>query len=212
MADNGTPGVKTDDTFTNWTTSDGLAHNFVRDIAFEGARIVWIATDGGLARLDHGGTPTNKSDDVFTTFRMSDGLPAQIAYGVTVDGSGRKWVAAHTGSAGAGIGVLSDNGTAAKTDDVWVVINTADGLPYDAVEDVVIASPTAMWIATPRGLVHFDHKGTLATGSDDQVSVINAATGLPSDAVQAIAVEAPNRIAVGTHDAVYGGLGRVFLP
>ena len=118
-------------------TSDGLAHNYVREIAFEGARIVWIATDGGLTRLDHGGTPTSKSDDVLTTFRMSDGLPASIAYGVTVDGNGRKWVAAHTGSAGAGIGVLSDNGTATKTDDVWVVINTADGLPHDAVEDIV---------------------------------------------------------------------------
>jgi hypothetical protein len=60
--------------------------------------------------------------------------------------------------------------------------------------------------------VHFDHKGTLAVGGDDQVSVINAATGLPSNWVQAIAIEAPNRIAVGTRDAVYGGLSRVFLP
>jgi hypothetical protein len=49
-------------------------------------------------------------------------------------------------------------------------------------------------------------------GGDDQVSVLNAALGLPSDWAQVIAIEAPNRLAIGTRDAVYGGLSRVFLP
>jgi ligand-binding sensor domain-containing protein/signal transduction histidine kinase len=40
--------------FRSWTTRDGLSNDFVRTIAEDAAGRIWIGTDNGLLRLEHG--------------------------------------------------------------------------------------------------------------------------------------------------------------
>ncbi len=51
LDDNGTPEDKTDDTWTNYTTNEGLAGTSVNDIVIDDHSDVWIATNHGISYL-----------------------------------------------------------------------------------------------------------------------------------------------------------------
>jgi signal transduction histidine kinase len=71
------------DSFTNYTTADGLTSNDVHSIAVDG-KTVWIGTDGGgVSRFD---------GDVFQSLTARDGLPDNVALSVRPDGNGGVWI------------------------------------------------------------------------------------------------------------------------
>ncbi len=75
LDDNGTLNNKTDDTWTSFTTNDGLVNNTVFVIAIDSGGGKWFGTRGsGVSYLDDNATPDNKSDDTWTSFTTNDGL------------------------------------------------------------------------------------------------------------------------------------------
>jgi ligand-binding sensor domain-containing protein len=69
---------------------DGLADDHVNDVAVDGAGVVWVATDGGVSRLD-------PSAGRFTTLEPPDWAGSSTVSAVYIDASGTKWFGTATG-------------------------------------------------------------------------------------------------------------------
>jgi hypothetical protein len=145
LDDGGTPHDKGDDTWTTFTTADGLADNRVYTAAVDGAGRKWFGTwGGGVSVLDDSGTPHDKGDDTWTTFTSADGLADDWVYAIAVDEAGRKWF-----GTGYGVSVLNDGGTPHdKGDDTWTSFTTADGLADDYVQDIAFGAGNQVWFGT----------------------------------------------------------------
>jgi ligand-binding sensor domain-containing protein len=199
LSDNGTPHDKTDDTWTTFTTADGLASNSVYATVADGAGHKWFGTGGsGVSVLDDGGTPHDKGDDTWTTFTTADGLADDWVYAIAVDGAGRKWFGCW------GVSVLDDGGTPHdKGDDTWTTFTTADGLAEGYVQDIAFGSDNQVWFGTWRdGVSHLDHGGTPHDKGDDTWTTYVTADWLPHNDVEAVATEGTDLAWVGTQ----GGL------
>ncbi|HEX5041570.1 MAG TPA: ATP-binding protein [Candidatus Polarisedimenticolaceae bacterium] len=72
----------------HYTTADGLAHDGVEKLAFDGDGFLWIGTDGGLCRFD---------GDRFTRFGPADGLQGQFVHDLALGKDGTHWVATDRG-------------------------------------------------------------------------------------------------------------------
>jgi ligand-binding sensor domain-containing protein len=194
LSDNGTPHNKSDDTWTTFTTTDGLAANGVEAIAIDGTGNKWIATfRGGVSVLNDGGTPHNKSDDRWITFTAADGLAHNTTYAVVVDAMGRKWIGNRPG-----VSVLEDGGTPFnKGDDKWTTFTRADGLA-DRAQAIVMGAANQVWFGTPLGASRLDHGGTLQQKGDDTWTSYVINDWLPSNDIQAIATEGTNLAWIGS--------------
>jgi ligand-binding sensor domain-containing protein len=93
----GTPFDKSDDTWTVFTTTHGLASDWVYSVAVDGDGQVWAGTSSGLNVLDHGGTPFDKSDDRWTQFSTGNGLAGYGVWAIIFDAAGRLWLATNDG-------------------------------------------------------------------------------------------------------------------
>lgn len=198
LDDGGTPHDKADDTWTSFTSADGMASNRVHAAAADGPNRVWFAHENnGVSLLDHRGTPHDKADDVWTLFTPADGLAGSSVYSIVVDGAGRKWF----GACG-GVSVLDDAGTPhTKSDDTWTTFHVGDcnqGLAMDG--------SGRKWIATGwSGVRVLDDGGTPHDQSDDAWTAFTRSEGLVENRAQAIAVSSTGIVWVGTD----GGLGRM---
>ena len=177
----GTPTVKTDDTWTQFSTADGLAHNNVYALTLdELAKQVWIGTWGyGISRLSYAGTVANKSDDTWTTFVTTDPLPSNYVYALLSD-SDVAWVG-------------TDSGLVATNGQTWTTFTTADGLvsnytyafaPQDGIK----------WIGTSSGVAVFDDGGTPHDKANDQWASFRVADGLSSEYVYDLDVDSAGRL------------------
>ena len=80
-----------DETFTTYTTSEGLSNNIVNYIYEDRERIFWIGTSGGgLNRMD----PTKGT---FTPITYTDGLFDDIIYAIFEDDNGNFWMSGYKG-------------------------------------------------------------------------------------------------------------------
>jgi ligand-binding sensor domain-containing protein len=144
----GTPFNKSDDTWTVFTTTHGLASDWVYSVAVDRDGRVWAGTSGGLSVLDHAGTPFDKSDDTWTRFNTSDGLAGNSIQAITFDAAGRLWLATSDG-----LSVLDTAGTPFdKSDDTWLTWRVADGLVDSYLYSVALDRSGAVWIGTDAGL------------------------------------------------------------
>ena len=215
LDDGGTPHDKGDDTWTTFTTADGLANNNVQAIAIDGAGRKWIGTwDGGASVLDDGGTPYDKGDDTWTTFTTDDGLVSNYVYAIVVDGTGRKWFGSW------GVSVLDDGGTPHdKGDDTWTTFTTADGLADDYVQDIAIGAGNQVWFGTWRdGVGRLNHGGTPHDKGDDVWTSYVTPDWLPYNDAEAVATEGADLAWIGTQGGLVAfdgshwttfGIGRV---
>lgn len=120
-------------TFTNYTTADGLPSNVVNGVAIDAGQNIWLATDEGVAKFD--GT-------AWTVYTMADGLIDNYVLCVAVDADNHIWV-------GTDVGVSTySNGT-------WTNYTSADGLVYDMVSYICSDNSGGVWIGTGEGLSHF---------------------------------------------------------
>jgi hypothetical protein len=162
---------KADDSWTTYTSSDGLADNNVLDITVDAWDLRWFVTDGGLGVLSADGGH-------WTTFTVADGLLSEQIQKVQIDKEGHKWLAMHNG-----VSVLNDSGTPFdKSDDVWITYTAADGLAGDNVLDITADTTGQVWFATDKGASVFSI-------ADGQWMSFTSADGLVSDSVQAIFVD-----------------------
>ena len=157
LDDGGTPFDKGDDIWTTFTTTDGLAGNYVDVITVDGNGRLWFGTGSwsitsgrggrGVSVLDDGGTPFDKGDDTWATFTIYDGLCSDSVSAIAVDGEGRLWFG--TWSLWGRVSVLEDGGTPFdKGDDTWATFTESDGLADDWVTAIAVDGEGRLWLGT----------------------------------------------------------------
>ena len=209
LGDGGTPFDKGDDTWTTFTTTDGLADNYVRDIAADGGGRLWFGTYDGVSVLDDGGTPFDKGDDIWTTFTTADSLTDNDVMTIAADGGGRLWF----GTYGGGASVLDDGGTPFdKGDDTWTTFTTADGLVDNIVRVMVMDGGGRLWFATMGGVSVLDDAGTPFDKGDDTWTTFTTADGLANDIVRAMVVDGGGQLWFGTSGGGVSVLADAVVP
>jgi ligand-binding sensor domain-containing protein len=161
-------------TWTTYTTANGLAENDVTAIAVDKEGNKWFGTDGG---------GVSKFDGInWTTYTNPNGDACNFVYSIAIDAQGNKWFGTWGG------GVSKFDGTN------WTTYTTADGLANSAVYTVVIDAQGNKWVGTYYGISEFD--GTNWT------TYTTANSGLVNDRVSQIAIDAQGNKWFGTEGGV----------
>lgn len=127
-------GLQAQDAYTIYNTSNSpLPDNWVNAVIRDDTGNHWIATEGGLAKLDTAGNWT-----VFTP--ANSGIPDYYVRSLYADDSGNIWVGTYLG------GLAKFDGTD------WTIYNTSNsGLPFDYVRSIAIDINDTLWIGTAGG-------------------------------------------------------------
>ena len=199
-----TPFDRQGDTWTTFTSADGLASNYVEAIAVDSRGRLWFGTSGGVSVLDDDGTPFDKQDDTWTTFTSADGLTDNQVTAIAVDSRGQLWFdTAPLESSGHGVNVLDNGGTPFdKGDDTWATFTTADGLADNSVYAITTDGGNRLWFGTNGGVSVLDYGGTPFYKGDDTWATFTTADGLADNYVRAIAVDGGNRLWFATGGGV----------
>jgi ligand-binding sensor domain-containing protein len=200
LDDGGTPHDKSDDQWTTYSTSDGLANNQVRALAADGPSRIWVGTyTGGLSLLDFGGTPANKADDTWTMFTKVDGLSDNDIFGLELDSQNHVWAATF----GGGLSVLDHKGTLSdKSDDTWTSFLQTDGLVSSYVYGLALDQPNhQVWAAGfGYGISRLDYGSAVEDKVDDTWTAFLTNDPLPDNSVESLWAEG-NRVWAGTVSA-----------
>jgi ligand-binding sensor domain-containing protein len=165
LSDGGTPHDQSDDTWTTFTTADGLVHNWIEGIAVDEAGRKWFVNDGnGVSVLDDAGTPYDKTDDTWTSFTAADGLAGDRVHVAAVDGPNLVWFAHESD----GVSLLDYGGTPHdKSDDVWTTFTPVDGLAGNSVYAIVVDKAGRKWFGACGGVSVLDDGDTPHNKADD---------------------------------------------
>ncbi|MBK9177741.1 MAG: hypothetical protein IPM46_15695 [Flavobacteriales bacterium] len=200
-------------TFTTWTTADGLPTNDIRDLALA-LNGLWLATDAGVVR---------QLGITFTTYTTAShpGLASDDVYAIAVVANGDVWVG-------------TDFGASRWDGFVWTTFTTADGLSDNEVKNIKQAPNGDIWFATINGATRYSGSTFTAFGSPSipfggtthvsfasngdvllsgglggviiyngsTFTAITTANGLLSNRVRSIAVDAQQNKWVGTADGI----------
>ena len=201
-------------TFTTYTTVDGLPTNNLRDIAISGNGEIWLATQQGVVMYD--GTS-------FTTHNTSThpGLLSNDITCVASTSNGDVW-------AGTDLGVSVFDGT------LYTSYTTADGLSDNEIRNIKEAPNGDIWLATINGATRYSGGSFTAYGTPDipfggsqyvafaangdvylasglsgviifdgsTFSTLNNSDGLISNKVRSIAIDATQNKWVGTAEGI----------
>ncbi len=119
------------ETWTTYTTDNGLTQNETFAALEDRSGRLWIATENrGITRLD--GTKA-------TVFNANNGLPSDVGYALVEDGSGAVWIAT-----GEGIARLEGERVQA--------FSIAAGLPDGAAFSLAVAPDGGLYVGTEQGL------------------------------------------------------------
>ncbi len=112
------------DQWKNYNIPDGLADQFVYDIAEDVNGDYWIATWSGVNRVPKGNMDDPTGWETFTVENTKGGLPNDWVYGVEIGKNGEVWFA-------------TEGGLAKFKDGQWTNWKHEDGLgaPYELVKD-----------------------------------------------------------------------------
>jgi len=121
-------------TFTAYTSDDGLVDNWVNGVAVDSDNVKWFATQSGVSSFD--GT-------TWTTYTTADGLVYNDAKCIAIDNDQNIWV-------GTDFGACKFNGT------TWTTYSSADGLVNDGVTYIAVNQDGKIWFATYGGLSILD--------------------------------------------------------
>lgn len=194
---NGTPFDRSDDTWTTFTTSSGLAHNAVRAVAAGEGSAAWIGTKGGLSHLDYGSSPFEGDDDHWTTYKRTERLAGNSVYAIATASSEAMWLGTDQG-----LSLLQHNATPhTKWDDHWTTYTTVGGVRTLAVDDL-----ERVWIGTAAGLTVLDTRGTLTDKGDDVSITYDSSFGLTHDQVNDIVIDGAGRAWIACGSYLGGGL------
>ena len=141
--------------WTRWSTAEGLRSDKVFDLLEDGEGALWIATDAGLHRLVDGRI------EAFTT---AEGLPHDNVRSLLLDREGRLWV----GTRGGGLATWEGDGFSRIDPDV------GDSSALDMVHALAQDEEGTLWVATSGGLLRRGPRGW---------SLLTTAQGLISDSL-----------------------------
>lgn len=122
------------DSFIQYTSRDGLAHNTVHQLVEAPDGAVWAATEGGATAM-RGGR--------FDGLTTADGLPHDRVRDIRFRQDGSQWFATY-------------GGLFIREEGVDRVVRMADGLAADRTTALVEDGFGGMWVATEGGLSYYD--------------------------------------------------------
>jgi ligand-binding sensor domain-containing protein len=171
-------GIIKAQTFTTFTTTEGLSDDFIHGgVAVDQNNHIWAGTSYGVCKFDGAS---------WTNYFMADGLADDFIRCIAVDAMNNVWV-------GTDIGVSRFNGTS------WTTFTTADGLADNTVYSIAGDFTGSVWFGTMYGVSKFD--GT-------EWFTYNTAGGFPSDLISTIYVDCSGKKYFGTLDSgviIYDG-------
>ena len=127
-------------TFANYTTTDGLADDFVcGGVCVDQANVKWFGTQSGVSKFD--GT-------IWTTYTTTDGLVDNYATCIAYDNTNDK------------IWIGTNNGVSVYDGSTFVNYTTADGLVDNSTMDLVVDDNGIAWVTSFSGLSKIDN-GTI---------------------------------------------------
>ncbi len=200
-------------TFTNYTTTDGLLNNTVNALDIDSNDQLWFGTQSGVSHFD--GT-------TWTNYTEADGLIDETVLAISVMSNGAVWVGTDFGlsvfdgiswtsyteadgladnrvkyieeDAAGNVWIGNNDGVSVFDGSNWISYTTADGLPFGGVSYVTIHPNGDKWLGTGLGgVVIFD--GTSFTE-------ITENEGLLNDKVRSIAIDEDDNKWVGTSDGI----------
>ena len=198
-----------------WTTDTGLIDDFVTDLAIDSSGNLWIATEGGVSKMNLAkattamtaylqGKPQPQSDaPLFVNYAgLANGLPSDSVKGIAVDQNDSVWIGTDNGLA-----VLfrtaqqsqSDPAGGSTTQPVEnTMFSTIDiALPSSNIL-CVGSSGAKVYVGTDAGLVVIDEAGAGAA-SLGAMSAYTTQNGLPSNVIQAVGFEKNGQAWIGTN-------------
>lgn len=130
----------------------------VKSLAFEG-EFLWLGLSNGIIRYD---TRTLDHYEIYTT-RSTDGLLAKGIYKIAIDPKGEKWIGTYGGGLshfdGKNWQVFTPYGGGKLTYGAsWTIYPKGKGLGDLWVYDIFFDDDGSSWIATWKGVSHFDGK------------------------------------------------------
>ena len=118
-------------TWTNYTTTDGLIDNSVYAITIDNQGNKWVGTNNGVSKFDGTG---------WTSYTTSNsGLATDRVNAIAIDDQGNKWF----GTWGGGVSKFDG-------------INWTSYLPYSIVTSICLDSHGNLWFGTNGGISEFD--------------------------------------------------------
>ena len=180
----GTGGITRFDgeSWTTFTTEDGLGQTLVTAIAQDPQGLMWFGTAGGVSRFD---------GKQWTLFTPADGLAHSMVHAIFADREGQLWF----GTAG---GVSRYDGR------MWTTYTAADGLADNAILAIAEDQRGHMWFGTAAGVSRFDGQRFVAVGQGVGVGLARA------DTVRAIVEDREGNMWFATHRGVGRFDGRTY--
>lgn len=204
-------------TFTNYTTTDGLPDNFITGgVAIDTNNIKWFGTTAGVAKFN---------DVSWTVFTALDGLIDNYTTCIAVDKNNNVWVGTNNGVSkyngttwtsyttadgladNAVYAIAGDNngnvwfgtygyGVSKFNGSTWTTFTYLDGLPGDALATAAINLITLdasgnIWFATDMGISEYD-------GSFTNINQASVGDSMLSNYITTIAIDANNNKWLGT--------------
>jgi peptide/nickel transport system permease protein len=201
--------IQGSETWTTFTTADGLAGDEVNAIWAEASGVVWFGTDNGISRYSATGW------DIFDDTIGQDiqvvwsGRPADLWFGTdgdgaihlrsgrmtsftTADGLGDDHVHAIWGQGSRTVWAGTDRGASLYDGETWTAFTAADGLGSDQVR-AIWGDRNAFWFGTDSGLSRYDGEAW---------TTFTAADGLADDRVNAVWGDGTSVLWVGTDNGL----------
>ena len=125
-------GIGMAQTFSNYTTAEGLPDNNVMAVVVDGHHWKWFGTQNGLAKFD---------DVNWTVYTTADGLVDNYINCLTVDQNNNIWVG-------------TDFGASKFDGSTWTNYTSSNGLANNTVTDIAIDIDGSTWFGTNNGLSH----------------------------------------------------------
>ena len=202
-------------TFTNYTTADGLVDNNVSCGTFEGNGVMWFGTQNGISKFDGTNwtnitttTDTALVSNTITAIKsMANGdLWVGTDFGVckysnstwqcftSADGLGDDRIKYIEQSLDGRIWIGEYDGLSIYDGTNWTSYNMSDGLPFGGIQSIKFDNNSEAWMGSGfGGLIHYD--GTNFT-------VYNTTDGLLNNRVNGIAIDSQNNKWVGNSAGV----------
>ncbi len=160
--------------FTVYTQEDGIADNWITDIAVDYIRKgVWCTTLNGISFY-------STVDSTWTTFGAEYDIPKMKVTSITIDYSGTVWAG-------------TESGPTSLSDTLWTALSDMDSLIHRHITVVTSISDGSLWFGTKGGVSRYSFLGW---------SSYTTASGLTGDDVTSITSSSDGNIWIGTTNGI----------
>lgn len=202
-------------TFTNYTTADGLVSNSVNCVDVDANNDVWFGTQSGVSVFD-GTTWTTHSTTtdagfidnnvqaihcaangnvwIGTDFGASKYDGTSWTSYTTTSGLGNNQIKCITEDAAGAIWFGTNTGASKFNGTTWTNIGTAQGLPFGGVNEIDILSNGDVWLGTGLSGIR-----VYTSVISNQITTTN---GLIDDRIRAMVMDAQGRKWIGTAEGI----------